>query len=68
MSQPAWRQPALPSDLLSAAYPLKVLNSLTRKKEPFIPRGGGASKRVLFYICGPTVYDSSHMGHARTCA
>lgn len=28
----------------------------------FVPRQG---KKVGWYICGPTVYDSSHMGHAR---
>jgi hypothetical protein len=30
---------------------------------PFVPMSG---KRVLWYMCGPTVYDSAHMGHART--
>lgn len=39
-----------------------MLNSFTGKKEPFVPRDGG--NRVTWYICGPTVYDSSHMGHA----
>eukprot|EP00128_Syssomonas_multiformis_P017345 Colp12_sorted_trinity150504_noHs@2965 len=42
---------------------LEVYNSLTRKKEPFIPRNGNS---VLWYCCGPTVYDASHMGHARS--
>lgn len=41
---------------------LKVLNTLTRSKQPFIPRSG---KLVTWYNCGPTVYDDSHMGHAR---
>lgn len=40
---------------------LKVLNSLTGKKEP-LPDGHGVLK---FYICGPTVYDMSHLGHAK---
>ena len=35
---------------------------LFRKKEKFIPQSG---KRVTWYNCGPTVYDASHMGHAR---
>lgn len=43
-------------------YPLRVLNSLTRQKERFVPKEGN---RVLWYMCGPTVYDHSHMGHAR---
>lgn len=38
-------------------------NSLTNTKEEFIPSEG---KQVKWYICGPTVYDSSHLGHART--
>ena len=38
-------------------------NSLTRQKEDFIPISGN---RVTWYNCGPTVYDASHMGHART--
>jgi len=42
---------------------LKVYNSLTRSKVPFVTRDG--SMNVTWYICGPTVYDSSHVGHAR---
>ncbi|GCB81983.1 hypothetical protein scyTo_0021924 [Scyliorhinus torazame] len=41
---------------------LRLYNSLTRSKEIFRPQNG---KRVLWYCCGPTVYDASHMGHAR---
>ncbi len=43
---------------------LHVYNSLTKKNEEFITRDGG--KIVNWYICGPTVYDASHLGHART--
>lgn len=42
--------------------PLKVFNTLTAQKEEFVPLNG---KRVLMYACGPTVYDLSHLGHAR---
>ncbi len=42
---------------------LRVYNTLTRKKEEFIPLNG---KRVGMYVCGPTVYDYSHVGHARS--
>ena len=42
---------------------LHVVNSLTGKKMEFIPRQGNT---VNWYACGPTVYDASHMGHART--
>ncbi|KIJ38541.1 hypothetical protein M422DRAFT_781445 [Sphaerobolus stellatus SS14] len=41
---------------------LKIYNSLTRSKTPFIPQSG---RNVKWYNCGPTVYDASHMGHAR---
>lgn len=41
---------------------LYVKNSLTGNKKPFRPVGGG--NLVKWYICGPTVYDSSHIGHA----
>lgn len=40
----------------------RLLNSFTKTKVPFVPLDGN---RVGWYICGPTVYDSAHMGHAR---
>ena len=42
---------------------LKLTNSLTRKKELFKPIN---PKSVTMYACGPTVYDSPHVGNART--
>ena len=42
---------------------LTVYNTLTRKKEPFVPLVPG---RVHLYVCGPTVYDHAHLGHAKT--
>ncbi len=42
---------------------IKVYNSLTRKKEDFVPSTEG---KVLMYVCGPTVYALSHIGHARS--
>lgn len=42
---------------------LKLYNSLTRQKEVFSCSNGN---RVNWYSCGPTVYDASHMGHARS--
>jgi cysteinyl-tRNA synthetase len=41
---------------------LRVYNSLSRSKETFEPREAG---KVGMYVCGPTVYDFSHVGHAR---
>jgi len=40
-----------------------VYNTLSRRKEIFKPREGN---RVKLFVCGPTVYDNSHIGHART--
>jgi len=42
---------------------IKVYNSLTRKKEDFEPAVPG---KVTMYVCGPTVYAMSHIGHARS--
>lgn len=41
---------------------LKIYNTLTRKKELFQPRVTG---KVGMYVCGMTVYDYCHIGHAR---
>jgi cysteinyl-tRNA synthetase len=43
--------------------PIFINNSLTRKKEEFIPL---KPKEVSMYVCGPTVYDEPHIGHARS--
>jgi cysteinyl-tRNA synthetase len=42
---------------------LVVFNTLTRRLELFEPLVG---RRVFMFVCGPTVYDYSHLGHART--
>jgi cysteinyl-tRNA synthetase len=42
---------------------IKIFNTLTRKKEVFKPM---ESKKVKMFVCGPTVYDYSHIGHAKT--
>src|SRR5260370_2539180 len=39
---------------------LRVYNTLTRQKEPFNPVTPG---KVHIYVCGPTVYKPSHIGH-----
>ncbi|MGB0722801.1 MAG: cysteine--tRNA ligase [Gammaproteobacteria bacterium] len=41
---------------------LKIFNSLTREKEEFVPIEPG---KVRMYVCGMTVYDLCHLGHAR---
>ena len=42
---------------------LKVYNTLTRKEEEFKTLN---EKEVKMYVCGPTVYDHTHLGHGRT--
>ncbi|MFM7506009.1 MAG: cysteine--tRNA ligase [Rubrivivax sp.] len=42
---------------------LHIHNTLTRRLEPFEPLQPG---QVRMYVCGITVYDQCHMGHART--
>jgi cysteinyl-tRNA synthetase len=41
---------------------LKIYNDLSRQKETFVPLEEG---RVRMYVCGMTVYDLCHLGHAR---
>ena len=41
---------------------LQLFNTLTKKKETFIPLH---SEKVGMYVCGPTVYGEPHLGHAR---
>ena len=42
---------------------INIYNTLTRKKEEFKPMKEG---HVGMYVCGPTVYDAPHIGHARS--
>ncbi|KAF9917835.1 hypothetical protein BX616_011133 [Lobosporangium transversale] len=55
--QPPWRVP-----VAKPQPKLKLYNSMTRTKTEFIPLDGN---QVTWYACGPTVYDSTHIGHAR---
>lgn len=42
---------------------IRIYNTLTKNKETFEPIQTG---KVSIYVCGPTVYDSCHIGHARS--
>ena len=42
---------------------MKLFNSFTGKQEIFNPND---PRNITIYICGPTVYDDAHLGHART--
>lgn len=58
---------------------MKLYNSYSQKTEEFIPVNGGkcfdhcesseplagGENKVKMYVCGPTVYDNAHLGHAR---
>jgi len=41
---------------------LKLFNTISKKLEEFQPLAGNT---VKMYVCGPTVYDKAHLGHAR---
>lgn len=41
---------------------IELFNTLSGRKEAFVPNSG---QTVKMYACGPTVYDQSHLGHAR---
>ena len=47
---------------VTEAPPLRLTNSLSRTVEDFVPMEPG---RVRIYVCGMTVYDYCHIGHAR---
>lgn len=47
----------------SFKFMIQVYNTLTRKKEDFIPIEEG---KVRMYLCGPTVYNYIHIGNARS--
>lgn len=51
----------LPIDL--TPNKLRIFNSLTRNKDTFVLN---ESNLIKWYSCGPTVYDSAHLGHARS--
>ncbi len=54
---------AVPVDAFAATMVLRLYNTRSRRKEPFSPRTTGV---VKMYVCGPTTYDYSHLGHARS--
>jgi cysteinyl-tRNA synthetase len=62
LERPAWT-PAVKGDMPLLRPTPMVSNTLTGGKVEFRPKDGNT---VRWYICGPTVYDSSHLGHART--
>jgi cysteinyl-tRNA synthetase len=47
---------------MAEVHPLMLYNTLTRRKEVFVPLD---AQNVRMYVCGPTVYDYAHIGNAR---
>jgi cysteinyl-tRNA synthetase len=47
---------------MADVHPLMLYNTLTRRKEQFVPLDAA---NVRMYVCGPTVYDYAHIGNAR---
>jgi len=45
--------------------PIRFFNTMTKKEELFVPLEG---RKVKMFVCGVTVYDYVHLGHARTYA
>jgi len=58
-----WHPPEIDTSDPIASGHLLMRNTLTGQKDPFVPM---KDRHVRWYTCGPTVYDSSHVGHART--
>ncbi|KAL0233030.1 hypothetical protein GEMRC1_011777 [Eukaryota sp. GEM-RC1] len=57
LTRESWKTPE------GTATSLKLFNSLTKRLDPVIIPESGV---LRWYQCGPTVYDESHLGHART--
>lgn len=61
-----WNHPTGFEAAVQSPVPLpQIYNSLKDSKQTLVPRGGPSSRQLSWYECGPTVYDSAHMGHAR---
>src|ERR1044071_4440018 len=61
MSSPS-RASLTHSDSLSPSSTLQLFDTLQNTLRPFTPIEQG---QVKLYVCGPTVYDDAHLGHAR---
>ncbi len=57
------RPTTLINNVVHFSFMIRVFNTLTKKAEPLKPRSG---RKLSLFVCGPTVYDLSHIGHAKT--
>ena len=60
MNAMATTETAKSTPIAPESYPIRVYNTLTKKKEALKPVESG---RVGIYLCGPTVYKEAHIGH-----
>ena len=42
---------------------MTIYNSVSKTKQEFVPITAG---KATLYVCGPTVYDDAHLGHAKS--
>ena len=59
----AWRAPG-EGRPKGRAQELTLYNTLTKQKDVFVPLDEHG-RNVTWYTCGPTVYDSAHLGHGK---
>ncbi len=56
--------------MVKIKHNIRIFNTLTKKKDLIKPikdlSRGKAGKKINLFVCGPTVYDFSHIGHAKT--
>ena len=61
-----WQPPAGYTDAAAAAASgISLYNSLVDEKRLLVPLAGPNARELTWYSCGPTVYDSAHLGHSR---
>ena len=61
-----WQPPAGYSDAAATeASGILLYNSLVDEKKALVPLAGPHTRELTWYSCGPTVYDSAHLGHSR---
>ena len=62
----SWQPPAGYSDAATTeASGILLYNSLVDEKKALVPLAGPRTRELTWYSCGPTVYDSAHLGHSR---
>ena len=60
-----WDPPRGYQQAASGCPAIQLYNSLVDEKRVLVPHSGPCSRELSWYSCGPTVYDSAHLGHSR---